>query len=104
MIHRHGSPPILEGLVNRITRPFTVLAGKDDLLVCVAPVLDRYPDFAALVKSGEDEEMRERLRKAEAIDRPIGSSEWLEEIEKRLCHPVRPAKRGPKPKGRKTVK
>lgn len=41
----------------------------------------RYADFAALLKSGEDEEMRVRLRQAETIGRPIGSNEWLEDIE-----------------------
>jgi len=75
------------------------LAGKDDALVSVAPVLERYPEFAALLKSGEDEEMREAIRKAETIGRPIGTSAWLDEIEQRLGRPVRPAKRGPKVKG-----
>lgn len=72
------------------------LAGEDDLLVRVAPVLERCPDFAALLKEGEDEEAREAIRKAETIGRPIGSTQWLEEIERQLARPIRPAKRGPK--------
>ncbi|MBL4614759.1 MAG: transposase [Magnetovibrio sp.] len=74
------------------------LAAKDDDLVMVAPVLERCPDFKALLKSGEDDEMMDKIRKAETIGRPIGTSAWLEEIEQRLGRCVRPAKRGPRPR------
>ncbi len=74
------------------------LAGKDNGLVSVAPVLERCPSFAALLKSGEDEEMSETIRKAETIGRPIGTPKWLESLEKRLGRAVRPQKRGPKAK------
>lgn len=74
------------------------LAGKDDRLVTVKPVLDRCPDFKALLKSGEDEEMSQKIRKAETIGRPIGTSEWLDDLETRLGRTVRPGKRGPKEK------
>jgi len=74
------------------------LKGKDDALVNVTPVLERYPDFAALLKGGEDEVVREVLRKAETIGRPIGETAWLEKIEHALGRKVRPEKRGPRAK------
>ena len=36
------------------------------------------------------------LRKAESIGRPVGSSEWLEDMEARIGRSLMPAKRGPK--------
>ncbi len=74
------------------------LAAKDDRLVTVKPVLKRFPDFAALLKSGEDEEISRNIRKAETIGRPMGSPKWLDNLETRLGRPVRPGKRGPKAK------
>lgn len=74
------------------------LSGQDDKLVKVAPVLERCPDFAAMLESGEDEEMNLTLRHAETIGRPIGGGDWLETIEKKLGRQIRPKKRGPRPK------
>lgn len=37
------------------------------------PVLSRFPGFAAEIKSGEDEDLSEKLRKAETIGRPLGA-------------------------------
>jgi len=77
------------------------LSGENDKLVCVAPVLERWPDFAAMLKSGEDEPMSSALRRAETIGRPIGAKDWLEQVERKLGRTVRPAKRGPKLKSAK---
>lgn len=74
------------------------LDGKSDGLVDVAPVLERYPDFKDLLKSGEDPEMSALIHKAETIGRPLGSDTWLKGVERKLGRPVRPGKRGPKPK------
>jgi hypothetical protein len=38
------------------------------------------------------------LRKAESIGRPIGSSEWLSNMEARIGRALAPKKRGPAPK------
>ncbi|MES9858112.1 MAG: transposase [Sedimenticola sp.] len=75
------------------------LTGKNDGLVTVKPVLERLPDFAALLESGEDEAISQQIRKAETIGRPIGSPEWLDGLEKRLGRIVRAGKRGPQAKG-----
>jgi putative transposase len=76
------------------------LSGQDDGLVTVAPVLTRYPDFAALLASGDNDKMNTTLRKAETIGRPIGQSDWLEKMEHRTGRQIRPQKRGPKQKSR----
>jgi putative transposase len=38
------------------------------------------------------------LRKAESVGRPVGSPEWLTDMEERTGLTLRPGKRGPKPK------
>ncbi len=39
------------------------------------------------------------LRKAESLGRPVGSREWLADMEAHTGLSLIPAKRGPKPKG-----
>jgi putative transposase len=73
------------------------LNGIDDGLTLTAPALDRVPDFASLLK-GPPEELFEDLRRAELTGRPVGSMAFLARLEKRLGRPLRPQKRGPKPK------
>lgn len=63
-----------------------------------APVRERYPDFAEILRSGEDEAMSHRLRRAETIGRPLGDAEFLTSLERRTGRMLAPAKRGPKPK------
>lgn len=74
------------------------LGRKDDGLTKREPVLSRYPDFAALIKSGEDEALSEKLRQAETIGRPLGTEAFIARLERKSGRPFRPAKRGPKPK------
>lgn len=63
-----------------------------------APVRERYPDFAALIEAGEDEELSMALRGAESIGRPLGPATFVKELERQTGRILRPAKRGPKPK------
>ena len=69
---------------------------RDDGLTDTAPVLERVPDFAALLASGEDEAATRALRRSETTGRPIGSSAFLERVEALLGRDPRPAKRGPR--------
>jgi putative transposase len=71
---------------------------EDDGLTAKAPVLERYPDFAALLAAGEDEAMVQRLRRAETIGRPIGKDVFVKRLETESGRSLQPAKRGPKPK------
>ncbi|WP_394731067.1 transposase [Altererythrobacter sp. GH1-8] len=71
---------------------------RGDGLTDTAPVLERVPDFAALLASGEDEEATRALRQSETTGRPLGSSAFLERVEAVLGRDPRPAKRGPRTK------
>jgi len=59
------------------------LAGVDDALVTVRPVLDRIPHFEALLRIGAQEDFDE-LRRAEASGRPLGAPEFVTGLEKLL--------------------
>jgi REP-associated tyrosine transposase len=60
-------------------------------------VLRRHPDFAALIKAGEDEALSERLRRAETIGRPLGTDAFIARLERKSGRALKPAKRGRKP-------
>jgi len=74
------------------------LERKDDVLVTVAPLLERYGDFKALLDqpSEVDDAGWAELRKSESTGRPVGSERWLAELEQRTGRRLRPGKRGPK--------
>ncbi|MEM1400053.1 MAG: transposase, partial [Pseudomonadota bacterium] len=80
------------------------LAGKDDGLVTVAPVLKRTGDFADFLKAAtasEREAAFKRLRQGESTGRPIGGEDWLKNLEDQTGRLLRPQKRGPKGRRRK---
>jgi putative transposase len=69
----------------------------------LAPVLERYPDFAALIAQGEDAAASDRLRRAETIGRPVGGEDFLLRLEKLTRCRLIARKPGPKPRpGRDT--
>lgn len=75
------------------------LAGADDGLVKVAPVLERYPDFATLLAEGADDDNAWRaLRQSETSGRPVGGAAWIAMLEARTGRRLAPQKRGPKAK------
>jgi len=67
-------------------------------LTAAAPIRERWPDLAALIAVGEDEAISTRLRRAEAIGRPIGAPEFLEQLERDGGRALAPGKRGRKAK------
>jgi len=74
------------------------LRGKDDGLTVLAPVRDRFPHFADLLASGEQEaSLFGRLRAAESVGRPLGDDRFLAGIERLTRRVLKPGKRGPKP-------
>jgi len=73
------------------------LAGEDDSLVSVRPVLDRWPNFRELLLEDYDGAFSS-LRKAEGIGRPLGTADFVIELERRLGRPI--ARRAP---GRKAA-
>jgi putative transposase len=75
------------------------LAGTDDGVVRVAPVLERVGDFAAFLDEAFDENAAYGpLRRCETTGRPLGSAAWIERLESDLDRWLWPRKRGPKPK------
>jgi putative transposase len=66
------------------------ITGKDDGLVAVRPLLDRVPDFAALIAVSELEEDRaafDAIRSAEGTGRPLGGRAFIQDLERRLARP-----------------
>ena len=70
------------------------LAGKDDGLVTVRPVLDRVSCFADLLLEDRDEAFA-ALRRAESTGRPVGTAEFVTGLERVLGRRI--ARRAPGP-------
>jgi putative transposase len=76
------------------------LREQDDPLVTVAPVIERYGKFADFLgQNGDDETAWRQLRMAETSGRPLGSDDWLAQLELQTGRVLKPQKRGPKRKG-----
>ena len=90
--------PVRAGLVQRAADwPWSSVRaqlGAGNGVTSTAPVRDRFPDFAALLAAGEDEEMTRRLRRAQTIGRPLGSEDFLRRLERDSGRALAPAKRG----------
>lgn len=69
-----------------------LIAGEDDHVVTVAPALERVGDFAAFLGEELDEALTyAALRKAESVGRPLGSREWLADMEAKTGLKLAPA-------------
>jgi len=68
----------------------------DDGLTLKAPVADRYPQFAELLASAEDEIATKRLRQAESVGRPLGAADFLARLEAESGRVLAAGKRGPR--------
>ena len=76
-----------------------LIAGTDDHVMKAAPALERAGNFAAFLGRDFDEALTyAALRKAESLGRPVGSSEWLEDMERQTGQKLLPTKRAPKAK------
>jgi REP-associated tyrosine transposase len=74
------------------------LAGKDDGLVRVKPLLALAPDWADFLRQGLAEEALEAIRKSERTGRPLGAAPFVKKLEKRLGRTLAKQKPGPRPK------
>ncbi len=100
--------PVRAGLVKRPqdwkwSSASAHLAGHDDELVNVRKVLKRYGDFQEYLGTNpetNDDEACKRLRQCETTGRPLGSGDWLKQLEKQSGRILRPQKRGPKSRTR----
>jgi putative transposase len=99
--------PVRAGLVERAedwrwSSTRALIDGADDGFVIVAPALNRVSNFATFLGQDFDEQMTySALRKAEAVGRPVGSKEWVADMEAKSGRTIAPAKRGPAPKGKR---
>jgi len=76
------------------------LAGRDDALVSVAPLLERCGGrFGDLIDAPAAPEQIAALRAAETIGRPLGSPAFLDRLAATTGRDARPKPRGPKPMG-----
>lgn len=69
------------------------LAGHDDGLVAVSHVLGLWPDFEALLAQEPDDKAVAALRAAEGTGRPLGTADFVSDLERRLGRPL--ARRAP---------
>ena len=73
-----------------------LIAGASNRFVTVEPALERVEDFAAFLGAAFDEALDyAALRKAESVGRPVGSKEWLAEMEARTGMVLAAQRRGP---------
>ena len=64
------------------------LAGEDDGLVRVRPVLDCVADFAALIDTPADDPAFAALRGAERTGRALGPEDFVADLERTLGRPI----------------
>jgi len=93
--------PVRAGLVERAedwrwSSARAHLAGADDGVVRVAPVLERVGDFRAFIGDDEDASAFKALRQSETTGRPLGSAGWITALERRSARTLAPQKRGRK--------
>jgi putative transposase len=69
------------------------LKGEDDGLVTVAPVLDRVERFAELIEAQPDDPAFAAIRATETTGRPLGTADFVADLERRLGRPI--ARRAP---------
>lgn len=97
--HFVESNPVRAGLAERAedwewSSARAHLAGADDDLVTVAPMLDKVDDWAAYLARRLSDESIERLRKHGRSGRPAGSDAFVHDLEELLGRGLRPGKPG----------
>lgn len=73
------------------------LAGFNDHLTTVAPVLERTGDFGDFLDARRYETGFAPLRRAQSVGRPLGAPGFISSLENRFSRRLKPQKRGPKP-------
>jgi len=72
------------------------LAGEDDDLAKVAPMLDRVDDWQGYLDSGLDDASIELVRKHSRTGRPLGDDAFVDRLESQSARILRPQKQGRK--------
>ena len=74
------------------------LAGRDDVLVKAAPLLDIVGDWRALLSEPAAGGTKQKLQHHERTGRPLGNGDFLTKLEGLLNRVLKPRKAGRKPK------
>ena len=95
--------PVRAGLIERAeewcwSSVASHLAGQDNELVKVAPVLDRYGDFATFLAQDDVTKVFKKLRQSETTGRPLGSEGWIDKLTAMTGRALKAKKPGPKRK------
>jgi len=95
--------PVRAGLVGRAeewgwSSARAHLAGKDDGVAVVAPLLERVGDFSIFLGEEPDEAAVMAIRRSRSTGRPVGAQDWIKALETQLARDLAAAKRGPKPR------
>lgn len=72
------------------------LAGKNDKLIEVKPLLDLVPDWGKFLAGGVKGAELKRLRTHTNTGRPCGPDVWIEKLEKKVGRSLKKLKPGPK--------
>ena len=86
---------LLDAIASGDKLTYSVLV--DDGVTALAPVRDRFPDFADLLASEPEADLFASLRAAESVGRPLGDERFLSRLERKTGRVLKPGKRGPKP-------
>jgi putative transposase len=73
------------------------LLGVDDVLVSVAPLLSRIGDWRAFLGEGAGPDAFAQFRRHANTGRPLGTSEFVDDVERILGRALKPRKRGRRP-------
>ena len=76
------------------------LAGRDDVLVKVQPLLERLGDWGRLLEPAPSEDVVAVMRRHERTGRPLGSAAFVAELEGRLGRMLSPQRPGRKRKAK----
>ena len=95
--------PVRAGLVDRPedyhwSSAAAHLAGQDDRLVKVAPLLAMMVDWPRFLSEPTADDIQSRLQRHERTGRPLGHQGFLARLETILNRTLKPQKPGPKPK------
>jgi putative transposase len=73
------------------------LSSKDDELVSVKPMLERFPRWVDYLGKSESNQMRRSIRMHTRTGRPLGSESFIETLELKTGRSLKPRKPGRKP-------
>jgi len=73
------------------------LDSKDDDLVFIHPMLERFPNWAGYLAQNHSKEMLDSIRKHARTGRPLGDENFIEKLESLTGRSLKPQKPGRKP-------